>query len=435
MKRRDLLTGTAATLGVSGLAMSGLAMPALAQSKPEKLVYVGDNGPWHWTLVEEVGPAFEQETGIKVDFTLLPVDPWNARLKAELNSGSSGIDVVQWSVGMAGFLSNHFEDHEEYAAKIMARDPDWEWNDFLGGSKKAATYEGKMIGIPYRITTGIMHYQKYLMDQAGITKLPETFEELRKAAVALNHPPERYGFGISGRQGPAIYSSFSPWLYSAGGGTVDFKSGEILINSPESIEALEFWSGLVTKDKVVPPEAMTWDFEEIVAGGQSDRYAITETFAPYGTLINDPKVSKTGGKWIWDTVPGKTDKSQSKTWVDGHFLGIPKYTRNKEWSLEFIRMACSKKFMRQSMIRGNAPPRGSVLRDPEMVKLIGWTEVAAKAIETGVPTPAQPIFPTLALSLRAGLSQTLIGEKTPKQALDGVADDWRRAMRRMSNVR
>jgi len=30
---------------------------------------------------------------------------------------------------------------------------------------------------------------------------------------------------------------------------------------------------------------------------------------------------------------------------------------------------------------GNALPRGSVLRDPEMVKLIGWTEVAAKAID------------------------------------------------------
>src|SRR6185312_6004524 len=88
---------------------------------------------------------------------------------------------------------------------------------------------------------------------------------------------------------------------------------------------LEFWSGFVTKDKVVPPEAMTWDFEEIVAGGQSDRYAIVETFAPYGTLINDPKLSKSGGKWVWDTVPGPNGKATSRTWVDGHFLGIPKY--------------------------------------------------------------------------------------------------------------
>ncbi len=426
MKRRNLLAGTAASV---------LAMPALAQSKPDKLVYVGDNGPWHWTLVEEVAPDFEKATGIKIDFTLLPVDPWRARLKTELNSGSSGIDIVQFSVSMAGWISPHFDDHEEFAAKIMARDPDWDWNDFLAGSKKAASYGGKMVGIPYRITTGIMHYQKHLMDQAGITKLPETWEELRQAAVALNHPPERYGFGLNGRQGAAMFSSFSPWLYSAGGDMVDFKTGEILINRPEAVEALEFWSRFVTKDKVVPPEAMTWDFEEIVAGGQTDRYAIVETFAPYGTLINDPKLSKTGGKWIWDTVPGKTAKSQSKTWVDGHFLGIPKYTQNKEWSLEFIRMACSKKYMRQSMIRGNAPPRGSVLRDPEMVKLIGWPDVAAKAIETGVPSPADPVFQALEVSLRSGLSQTLLSQKTPKEALDGVADDWRRIMRRAANVR
>jgi multiple sugar transport system substrate-binding protein len=280
-----------------------------------------------------VAPEFEKQTGIKVDFTLLPVDPWRARLKTELNSGSSGIDIVQFSPAMTGWLSPHFDDHEEFAAKILARDPDWDWGDFLTGSKKAATYDGRIIGIPYRITTGIMHYQKYLLDQAGITKLPATFEELRQTVVALNHPPERYGFGLNGRQGPAMFSSFSPWLYSAGGDTVDFKTGEILINSPQAVEALEFWSGLVTKDKVIPPEAMTWDFEEIVAGGQSDRYAVVETFAPYGTLINDPKLSKTGGKWIWDTVPGKTAKSQSKTWVDGHALGIPKYTKNKDWSV------------------------------------------------------------------------------------------------------
>jgi multiple sugar transport system substrate-binding protein len=420
MKRRDLLAGAAVTL----------AMPALAQNKPDKLVYVGDNGPWHWVMVEEVGPAFEKATGIKVDFTLLPVDPWNARLKAELNSGSSGIDVVQWSVGMAGFLSQHFDDHEEFAAQIMARDPDWEWNDFLAGAKKAATYEGKLIGIPYRITTGIMHYQKWLLDKAGITKLPETFAELRQAAIAVNTPPDRYGFGISGRQGPAILGSFMPWLYSAGGDMLDFKTGEILINSPQAIEALAWWSGLVTKDKVVPPEALTWEFEEIVAGGQSDRYAITQTFAPYGTLINDPKLSKSGGKWVWDTVPGLTDKSQSRTWVDGHSLGIPKYTKNKEWSLEFIRMVCDKKWMRRSMIRGNAPPRGSVLRDPEMIELIGWPGVAAKAIETGTPTPAQPIMPTLGLSLRAGLNEAVLGQKTPKEALDDVAKDWQRAIRR-----
>jgi ABC-type glycerol-3-phosphate transport system substrate-binding protein len=421
INRRHLLATTAA---------AALPLPALGQSKPEKLVYVGDNGPWHFVMVEEVAPAFEKATGIKIDFTLLPVDPWTARLKAELGAGSGDIDIVQWSVGMAGWISPHMLDHEALAGEIMAKDASWDWPDFLSGAKRAATYDSRMVGIPYRITTGIMHYQKALLEQAGITQLPQTFDELRKAAIATNTPPTRYGFGLSGRQGSAIITAFTPWLYSAGGGLIDFKTGEIFINNDKSVAALEFWAGLVTKDKVVPPDAMTWEYDEIVAGGQNDRYAMAETFAPYATLINDKKLSKTGGKWVWDTVPGQTDKSQSRTWVDGHFLAVPKYAKNRDWSLDFIKMACSKEWMQRSMIRGNAPPRGSVLRDPAMVELIGWPPVAAAAIETGIPSLANPAFGALDLSLRAGLSQAILGQKTPKQALDDVATDWHRGLRR-----
>jgi multiple sugar transport system substrate-binding protein len=186
---------------------------------------------------------------------------------------------------------------------------------------------------------------------------------------------------------------------------------------------------------VVPPECLTWEYDEIVAGGQSDRYAMAQTFAPYGTLINDPKISRTGGKWAWATVPGQTAKEQGRTWVDGHFLAVPKYARNKDWSIEFIRMCCSKDWMRRSMVRGNAPPRGSVLRDPAMVEMIGWPPVAAAAIETGLPTPAHPAFSTLQLSLRSALSQAILGQKTAKQALDDTAADWQRGLRRAGIVR
>ena len=94
---------------------SALAAPMLAkaQGRPDKLVFVGDNGPWHWCLVEEVAPAFEKATGIKIDFTLLPIDALSARLKAELNSGTVGIDVIQWTAPFAGWLSPHLEDHEK----------------------------------------------------------------------------------------------------------------------------------------------------------------------------------------------------------------------------------------------------------------------------------------------------------------------------------
>ncbi len=242
-----------AFLGGSLVAGTGLAAapsrPARAQAKPDKLVYVGDNGPWHWVLVEEVAPAFEKATGIKIDFTLLPVDAWTARLKAELSSGGSGIDIVQWSVSMAGFLAPHMEDHEKLLAGAASRHPDFDWDDFLSGSKKAATYDGRLIGIPYRVTTGILHYQKALLEQAGFAHPPGTYAEFQNAAVALTNQgaPNRYGFGIFGRQGPAIFVGFVPWLYSSGGRLLDFNTGEIFINDEKGVAALQYYADLVTK--------------------------------------------------------------------------------------------------------------------------------------------------------------------------------------------
>jgi len=425
LNRRRLLM--AATAG----GVMAAARPLRAQNKPDKLVYIGDNqGGWKRALTEEVAPAFEKETGIKVEFTLLPPDAWLARMKAEFGAGSSGIDIAQWSVGMAGWISPHMVDHHEVLATIEKRDPAFDWNDFLAGSKLAASYDRKLSGIPYRTTTGILVYQKALLAKAGFAAAPGTFAEFHKAALAVNTPPDRYAFGLMGKQGAGLYPSLASWLYSAGGRFLDFKTGEIFINDDKAVTALQFMADLVVKDKLTPPEVTTWEFDEIIAGGQRDRYVMAQTFAPYMTLINDPAISKTTGNWSADVVPGYTDKSQSRSWIDGHFLAVPKYAKNADWSIEFIRMACSKRWQLRSMERGNAPPRGSVLNDPSMAEKLGWPPTAARSIETGVPTPAHPAWSTLELTLRSGISEALQGQKSAKQALDAVAVDWRRTLRR-----
>ena len=125
-----------------------MPMLASAQSKPDKLVFVGDNGPWHWCLVEEVAPAFEKETGIKVDFTLLPIDALSARLKAELNSGTVGIDIIQWTAPFAGWLAPHMEDHEKLLAKRRGRHPDFDWDDFCPAVRDMASYEASSSAFP-----------------------------------------------------------------------------------------------------------------------------------------------------------------------------------------------------------------------------------------------------------------------------------------------
>ncbi len=135
-----------------------------------------------------------------------------------LGAGSAGIDIVQWSVGMAGWIAPHMEDHEPLLAQMKSRHADFDWNDYLTGTKKAATYDGKLVGIPYRITTGIFHYQKALLEQAGFSqparhvgRIPEDRARREQAARAL------CASASSAVRAPACSSASMPWLYSNGG--------------------------------------------------------------------------------------------------------------------------------------------------------------------------------------------------------------------------
>ena len=82
---------------------------------------------------------------------------------------------------------------------------------------------------------------------------------------------------------------------------------------------------------------------------------MVQMFAPYGTLINDPKISTTGGKWAWTTVPGPHSADEGRTWIDGHTIGVPKYTKNKEWALEFVAMCCSTRVAKEGNVSRQRP--------------------------------------------------------------------------------
>ena len=60
---------------------------------------------------------------------------------------------------------------------------------------------------------------------------------------------------------------------------------------------------------------------------------------------------------------------------------------------------------------------------------------AAEAIETGIPISSNPTWDGLELSLRTGVSEALLGQKTAKQALDGVAQEWQRSLRRAGIIK
>ena len=84
--------------------------------------------------------------------------------------------------------------------------------------------------------------------------------------------------------------------------------------------------------------------------------------------------------------------------VGGWTFGVPTACKHKDWAFEFIQMACSKDWMRRSVVRGNAPPRVSVLNHPDVQEHYGWAPVLAEAMKTATLEPREPIWPTMELS-------------------------------------
>jgi hypothetical protein len=86
--------------------------------------------------------------------------------------------------------------------------------------------------------------------------------------------------------------------------------------------------------------------------------------------------------------------------------------------------------MQRSLERGNAPPRVPVLSVPTVAERYGWAPVLAATMKTAKLEPRDPIWPSMDLQLRGAVSAVPLGEKTAKLALDGVAADWRRTLKR-----
>jgi multiple sugar transport system substrate-binding protein len=430
--RRRFVQAAGVGAGAAVLSVK-LARPALAAAKPEKLVFMIDNAPWHGTMTQDAAPAFEKETGIHIEFTVLPDDALIARLKAELSAESSNIDITQFGTTWVSWLKPHLLDHAKLVANATGKYADgFEWDGIPKSVHQMATSDNQLCGVPYRMTMGILHYQPEVLKQAGFDKPPANWDEMLKAAVAVtrNGEGKRYGLGFPMRQGPAITDHWVTFLRSNGGDFFDPKTHEIFINRPDAVEALQYYGDLLTKYKVVPPDAVTWEWDEIIANGQNDRYAMTNTFGPSGTMLNNPTVSRTGGKWAWTVAPGAKTVDQSRTFLGGWSLGVSKYSKNQDWAFAFVQMVAGREWGQRSMDKGNCTAHLPALNDPAVVAKFGWAPAASKALETAQVDPQDPMWGALDLPLRSGISRVLLGQIGAKEALDGVATNWQRIMRR-----
>jgi len=146
-------------------------------------------------------------------------------------------------------------DHQQFAELGVAADltdkiAEWgEIDQYAEGTIASSTLNDKNYGIPFSANCLALYYNKAMLDEAGV-KPPTTWDELSETAAALT-TPDRYGFAYAGINNQQATFQFLPTLWQSGGDLTE-------LDSPNSVKALEFWTGLV-KDGSVSQEALSWD--------------------------------------------------------------------------------------------------------------------------------------------------------------------------------
>lgn len=138
-------------------------------------------------------------------------------------------------------------------------------DDFYADDKNAAeiseqaaameTVDGAKYGVPTGFVPLSVFYNKTLFEAAGVTEFPETWDEWVDAAKKLtvdqdgDGTPEQYGLALADHA--TVGNGVWPSLFAGNGGEIvdDSKS---VIDSPENVETLEYWSKALNDDKISP---------------------------------------------------------------------------------------------------------------------------------------------------------------------------------------
>ena len=174
---RPMLTTVAAAAAMAVAAFG--AAPSYADAKVT-LTYLTSQG-WVKDAEQTLAKKFEDQTGIAIDFQVIPADQYFNVLKTKLNSGE-GPDLFG---GQSGVTDLKLQYNVEKNAVDLSGEPWAKLEDPLVAAQ--STVNGKLYGLTYWDTEGntwVISYSKPIFAQYGLTP-PTTYADFKALSQKL----------------------------------------------------------------------------------------------------------------------------------------------------------------------------------------------------------------------------------------------------------
>jgi multiple sugar transport system substrate-binding protein len=308
---------------------------------------------------------------------------------------------------------------QEFARAGWLRDissalPEEKRIEFFKGPIDAVTYSGKVYAIPWYIDAGVLYYRKDLLQKYDFYP-PQTWEELINIANTITAKEKNlYGFIWQGKQYEGLVCNVLEYFWSNGGDVL--KNGNVVIDSPENVEALTFMRDLITKYKVSPELVLT-SIEEPTRHIFGNGKALFMRNWPYAWNIFNKEGTPVRGKVGVSVLPYFKGNKTAST-LGGWQLGINTFSQHPEAAEQFIQYLTSPPVQKKLAITiGYKPTRKSLYRDEDLLReqpfIVGLYNVFMNA----KPRPLSSHYMAMTQIMQPEFSAAISGKKPPVQAL------------------
>ncbi|HET7714945.1 MAG TPA: sugar ABC transporter substrate-binding protein [Bauldia sp.] len=371
---------------------------------------------WGEARAKELADKFmAANPGITVKMEVTVSDGLPTRIQTALRSGSPP-DLIEaqhgWVVpyAQAGLLA----PLDDVLAALGA-------DDFVPASLKYDTWDGHVWGIPYRIETHGVLYNKGAFKAAGLDpeKPPETWSELIEVATKLTgkgaNGQDQYGFAITGggEFGNTVFRSL-PFIWMNGGSIISDDMTKATVNEPAAVEAVTFYTDFLKKG-LSPPSTLQND------GTANRRLFIAETVAMYqsgqfdvGSIRKENPNIDIGVMMI----PHPEGKETAAILGGWSFI-VPKDAPNPDETKKFIEFLAQSENM--GFFTDTFPARVSAM---EMERFKDPILTVFKAmLPHGRTLPPHKNWIPITQAYFDGVQSILLGDAEPQEAMDIAAEE------------
>lgn len=391
------------------------------------------NNPQMVELQKLTADHFTEDTGIKVNFTVLPENDVRDKISQDFANQAGQYDVATLSNYEIPIYARNgwLKEMDSY----VTEDPDYDQQDVLEPMRQSLTGDdGKLYGQPFYGESSFLMYRKDIFDREGL-EMPAapTWRQVAGLAAELDGAePGMKGICLRGLPGWGEVMAPLTTVVNTFGGTWFDEDWNAGLDSPEWHEATKFYVDLVREhgESGAPQAGFAECLNNMTQGKVAMWYDATSAA---GSLeaADSPVKGKVG------YAPAPVEKTESSGWLYTWAWGIQDASRNPDNAWKFVSWASSKEYEQlvgDEIGWSNIPAgkRASTYDNPDYrAEAAAFQEMTKEAIaqarpdDPGVqPRPAPgiqfvgiPEFTDLGTKVSQEISAAIAGRQSVESAL------------------